>query len=227
MNERSRNVIWIVLGFLWITVLIPLFNTLSQIVAALPRKGFPQNLYDTSLGFFFFPTQNLIITLSVFGGLVFITIIMGLVTLQQWYSSGGKVLRDYLRAVIHDNSGLSPTGIAQLSQALISVSVPLDEIFIHLRAVSDRPLYEIPLETQKLLEDLRRQHDLEPDKARRAVLLEHIYRLQQRTWASDLEQHSGRSGGQRNVEIEDVIQCGTTTCATRCHMDVAQPIKHV
>jgi hypothetical protein len=55
-------------------------------------------------------------------------------TPQWWYCP-----KKYLRDVSDKNSDLKPVGFSHQS-ALISVSVPLDEIFIHLHATTDHAL---------------------------------------------------------------------------------------
>ena len=68
-------------------------------------------------------------------------------------------LKNYLRDVVDKNSDLKPVGFSQQS-ALISVSVPLDEIFIRLHATTDRPRFDLPTEQLKHLEELRKRKDL-------------------------------------------------------------------
>ncbi len=84
------------------------------------------------------------------------------------------------------------------------MSVPLNDIFIHLHAVSDRPLYDMPDEQKKLLEELEalRQHvdletgDLEEQAQQRRAAL----------WQSQLRQDFFEGLQRRNVVIEDVLK---------------------
>lgn len=96
---------------------------------------------------------------------------------------------------------LNPKGFAQQS-ALISVNVPLHAIFIHLNAVSDRPLYDLPSEQQILLEELRvgSHHDLTPEQRE-----EHIQRLRV-LWYSQLGQNLAEGLQKQNATIEDVLR---------------------
>ncbi len=114
----------------------------------------------------------------------------------------GWTMREYLRIVIEDNRGLNPTGIHS-SQALISVNVPLNEIFIHLNAVSDRPLYDVPLEQQKMLAELRRALDASRSQEDRE---DYEYRIAQfhGMWAGDIGRTEARA--KQSVEIDDVVQ---------------------
>ncbi len=116
-------------------------------------------------------------------------------------ASGGKILRKYLHAVEEAHQGLNPKGFAQQS-ALISVNVPLDAIFIHLNAVSDRPLYDLPYEQQKLLEELRSGSHAEMTPEQRE---EHIQRLRV-LWYSQLGQDWAESRQKQNATIEDVLK---------------------
>lgn len=108
------------------------------------------------------------------------------------------VLNTYLDGVISQCQRINPTGIANpASQPLLSVSVPLEKIFIHLRAVSDRPRFGLAIEQQQIeveIAALRERSDLPPDK-----LEEQIAGLKARLWQSEL----GTKGD--NLTIKDVF----------------------
>ena len=195
---RNARTMWKVLVWVWIVLVLPFAWVSIQVIEQLSRKGFPQNLYDTTLGFLFLPGWPIVLTSSVLGALLLATIITGIIVLRskedeqvpvpaplesttitntidnnqgaasQIGSTGSAMiiqnspgasihfphpaidthtltaerqktlLHRYLNSVISKNKDLNPTGIHQ-SQALLSVNVPLDEIFIHIRAVSERP----------------------------------------------------------------------------------------
>jgi hypothetical protein len=138
---------------------IPLAIALVQVLVAFPRDKFPDNLYSTILGWFFLPGASLTGTLSITGALIFLLILTGIITAIGERRNGGVALKNYLRDMIDKNSDLKPVGFSQQS-ALISVSVPLDEIFIHLHATTDRPRFDLPTEQLKHLEELRKRKDL-------------------------------------------------------------------
>jgi ABC-type multidrug transport system fused ATPase/permease subunit len=204
MNETSKITrIWIALALIWTALIFPGIVASFQVFEALPRKGFPGNLYDTILGWFLQPGPGLLLTSSVLGVLILLTLVTGIASLRQHYSTGSKALRRYLRAVLNENQELNPTGIAQPSQALISVNVPLDAIFIHLHAVSDRPLHDMPFEQQKALEELRQRLDLGAEGSEDNE--ERIARLKS-VWASQLGQSAAELRHKQNVTIEDVMR---------------------
>ena len=61
------------------------------------------------------------------------------------------VLNNYLDGVISHCQRINPTGIARpASQPLLSVSVPLEKIFIHIRAVQDRPRFDLAIEPRQI-----------------------------------------------------------------------------
>ncbi len=64
-----------VLGFVWVTLVLPFALISAQVIEQLPRKGFPQNLYDTTLGFLFLPGWPIFLTCSVLALLLLATIV--------------------------------------------------------------------------------------------------------------------------------------------------------
>src|SRR2546430_7662255 len=82
------------------------------------------------------------------------------------------ILSRYLDAVIASNQYLYFKGISQQRQSLILPRIPLDEIFIHLRVVSDRPLYDVPEAQKKQLEEIRQNPELSEEE--REQLLQNL-----------------------------------------------------
>ncbi|MGH9822729.1 MAG: hypothetical protein ACREDR_05695, partial [Blastocatellia bacterium] len=188
---------WKILLAMWGFILIPLAISSWQVVAALPSKNFPDSLYGTFLGTFFLPNSNRIVTLSVLGGLLLLTIIVGIAAHRDSSRRDTRELRQYLHRVVTANKGLSPQGIAHQSEALLSVNVPLDEIYVTLHAVPDRPFFDVPTEQQRLLEELRHRTDLDP--AEREQRIQDLRRI----WVS----HEQAEGVQsRQIYMEDIFQ---------------------
>jgi ABC-type multidrug transport system fused ATPase/permease subunit len=185
-------------ALLCLTVIaIPLIIALIQVAAALPRKGFPGDLYDTILGWFFLPGANITITASVVCIFMLLLIITGILTAIGEHRSGGLALRKYLRDVIDKTHDLKPVGFSQQS-ALISVSVPLDDIFIHLRAATDRPRYDLPPEQSKQLEALRKRTGMTAEEREEAIQALRV------VWHSQMGKLE--SGQPQNVAIEEVTR---------------------
>lgn len=78
---RNARTILKILGWVWLTLVLPFAWISIQIIEQLPRKGFPQHLYDTTLGFLFLPGWSIILTCSVLGLLLLTTIITGILVL--------------------------------------------------------------------------------------------------------------------------------------------------
>ncbi len=254
-----------VLGWIWLVLVLPFAWISIQVIEQLPRKGFPQNLYDSTLGFLFLPGWPIILTCSVLGLLLVTTIITGIFVLkgkqeevaaspgstittntvrnnsgtasQIGSTSSAMIIQNspgaiinppalqidnskltaeqqktlfhrYLNSVISKNKDLNPTGIHH-SQALLSVNVPLDDIFIHIRAVSDRPVYDIGIEQQKLLEEIeqvRRRLDLDPHERE-----DYIQGLRAAMWHSQLGEELFAARLSKEVKIDDVLQRLTPT----------------
>ncbi len=71
-----------VLGWVWLTLILPFAWISIQVIEQLPRKGFPQNLYDTTLGFLFLPGWPIFLTYSVLTLLLLATIVAGILALR-------------------------------------------------------------------------------------------------------------------------------------------------
>ena len=110
-------------------------------------------------------------------------------------ASREEVLTHYLRCLVDDHKGLNPRGMHQ-SQLLISVNVPLDDIFIHLKANPDTPVYDIA-ELEDLLHDQRLSEEQREDLRQKTHIrwesqkgLDRLLALKQR----------------QNVSLEEVLQ---------------------
>ena len=200
MYTVARSILKIA-KWLWPVVLIPLI--IAMITTLVPlfvqaQPGSPLYVFLTPG-----PVRNntIIISIIIFGILILAPLVAWLILLTEGHTTGNKVLRKYLRAVEEAHQGLNPKGFAQQS-ALISVNVPLDEIFIHLSAVSDRPLYDLPYEQQKLLEELRLGSHSDMTQEQRE---EHIQRLRV-LWYSQLGQDWAEGRQKQNATIEEVLK---------------------
>lgn len=72
-------------------------------------------------------------------------------------------LTHYLRSIREANQSLTPQGFAMHTPhaaALIFADVPLEATFVHLQAISDRPIFDAPYEQLRLLGTLRERTDL-------------------------------------------------------------------
>lgn len=255
---RNTRTILKVLGWVWLTLVLPFAWISIQVIEQLSRKGFPQNLYDTTLGFLFLPGWPIFLTCSMLALLLLATSVTGILGLRskqddtttptapgsiatntirnnQGAASIGKagsamiiqnspgaiinppppspdnkqateqkkaLLHRYLNSVISKNKDLNPTGIHQ-SQALLSVNVPLEDIFIHILAVSDRPVFDIGIEQQKLLDEIeqvRRRPDL--DACERE---DYIQALRAAIWHSQLGEELLIMRPGKELGIEDVL----------------------
>lgn len=246
-----------VLSWVWLTLILPFAWISIQVIEQLPRKGFPQNLYDTTLGFLLLPGRPIFLTCSVLALLLLATIVTAILALRSKQdetaasassittktnrnnqgatsqigtaasainikSSPGAtnnlpppppenkqateqkkaLLHRYLNSVISKNKDLNPTSIHQ-SQALLSVNVPLEDIFIHIRAVSDRPVYDIGIEQQKLqdeIEQVRRNPDLDARERE-----DYIQALHAAMWHSQLGEELFITRLGKELGIEDVL----------------------
>jgi hypothetical protein len=66
----------------------------------------------------------------------------------------------YLRSIKEMNRNISPKGFAQLSRTLLFTDVPLDDVFVHLHIIPDRPLFDIPYEQERQLRKIQHHPDL-------------------------------------------------------------------
>ena len=192
---------WNVSRWIWLTFIITFLIGLATNLAVVQTTDLHKTVLASVLNWFaqFGIIQSVL--LIVFGLFIVLTLISWIVMAWGEHASGGKILRKYLHAVEEAHQGLNPKGFAQQS-ALISVNVPLDEIFIHLSAVSDRPLYDLPYEQQKLLEELRLGSHSDMTQEQRE---EHIQRLRVR-WYSQLGKDWTEGRQKQNATIEEVLK---------------------
>src|SRR6266487_4180448 len=159
MRYTIAHKVWKFGTLVWIGLLIAILINYTANVAPTPMKDFATNFSTSVLGWFFLPGLNRILTFSALSLLIVIPVSAWFITTREQRSKYDGASQRYLDAVIEANKGLNPRGFSQ-SQALISVNVPLNDIFIHLYAIPDRPVYDVPSEQQKLLEELRQRADL-------------------------------------------------------------------
>ncbi|MBA2393924.1 MAG: hypothetical protein H0V70_14415, partial [Ktedonobacteraceae bacterium] len=178
---------------------IPLVIALIQVVAGLQSKDFPADFYSTTLGWFFLPGASLTGTLGITGALIFLLLLTGIITAIGERRNGGVALKNYLRDVSDKNSDLKPVGFSQQS-ALISVSVPLDEIFIHLHATTDRPRFDLPTEQLKHLEELRKRKDLTLEQREAEIQALRV------VWYSQMGSGLFAGGQAENIDVEYMVE---------------------
>lgn len=183
-----------------LTVLaIPLAIAIVQVLVAFPRDKFPDNLYSTILGWFFLPGASLTGTLSISGAFILLLILTGIITLLGEHRNGGIALKKYLRDVTDKNYDLKPVGFSQQS-ALISISVPLDEIFIRLHATTDRPRFDMPTEQLKHLDELRKRKDLTLEQREAEIQALRV------VWYSQMGSGLFEARQAQNIDIEYVME---------------------
>src|SRR5947209_19974090 len=95
MNETSKIAKFrAFLTAIWLIIFFPLAIASAQVIEALPRKGFLDALYGTALGWFLQPGPGLLLTSCVLGVLILLTLVTGIVSLRQHYSTGSKAIND-------------------------------------------------------------------------------------------------------------------------------------
>ena len=182
----------------WITgIIIAFFIGYAANLAVMQAKDIPSSSLVSFVNWLFLPGHNRTLTLSILLPLFAITLLAGIITFIREKRSGGLALRKYLRDVIDKTHDLKPVGFSQQS-ALISVSVPLDDIFIHLRAATDRPRYDLPLEQSKQLEALRKRTGMTAEEREEAIQALRV------VWHSQMGKLE--SGQPQNVAIEEVTR---------------------
>jgi hypothetical protein len=68
--------------------------------------------------------------------------------------------KHYLRTMKEMNQTINPGGLAPHSRTLIFTDVSLVDTFVHLNAVPDRPIYDLPAEQQRLLKEIEQRPNL-------------------------------------------------------------------
>jgi hypothetical protein len=74
-----------------------------------------------------------------------------------------EAFTQYLYAMKEMNRSISPRGFAQHSRTLILTDIPLDAIFVPLRVVANRPVYDAPEEQQRRLTEIRHRTRMHGD----------------------------------------------------------------
>ncbi len=118
--------------------------------------------------------------------------------------NGSKELRKYLREIARNNETLAPDGFFQQS-VLGIVGVPLDSVFIHLHATSDRPRFDLPNEQREALAAIQHRTDLT------SAQHEELIQALRVRWYSQIGRTSLESPGR--VKVEEILQ----------HTTAAQP----
>jgi hypothetical protein len=70
----------------------------------------------------------------------------------------------YLRSMKELNQNISSKGLAQHSRTLVFTDVPLDDVFVHLQIIPNRPIFDIPFEQERQLGKIRQHPDLSYDE---------------------------------------------------------------
>src|SRR5579875_2439438 len=116
------------------------------------------------------------------------------------------LLNNYLDGIISHNRLINPTGIsAPASLPIFSVNVPLERVFVHLRAVSDRPRFGMALEREQLEQETRRLYergDLSIEERE-----EYIQQLRAAAWRSEMVEGilASIAKAGKDLTIEDVF----------------------
>lgn len=174
--------VWNIAKWVWLTIILAFCVNFAANVAPLPVKVFTTSFSTSVIGWLFFGPYRIVAFVVLF--LFVATLPTGIITEICKYRERNpsrkdtKVLQLYLSNVIKSNQKLIPTGISRHQQRLIDISVPLDSIFIHLRAVSDRPLYDMPSEQQQRLEALLHSTELSAEEREEADALSTIWQSQ-------------------------------------------------
>ncbi len=139
------------------------------------------------------------LVLGTFGLFISFSIIAWIIVVIEENKEGGKSLKKYLRAIADKYRDLKPVGFAQQS-TMLPVSVPLDDIFIQLYAVSAQPRYDIPSEQIKLLEEIRQRSDLTREQREEQIQALRV------VWYSQLGRELVEPYQPPNVAIETILQ---------------------
>lgn len=122
----------------------------------------------------FLPGTHLGLTLGILILITLISVSAWIITFLNERTKDNEVLIHYLMSIIKQNEYVTTKGFYQKTQALISVSLPLDDIFIQLQAVCDRPLYDMPSEQQKLSEELLYHSELSEEEREERLQRQHV-----------------------------------------------------
>ncbi len=155
--------VWDITKWIWLVFIIP--TSVDLFKSAVTAKK-PEDIIPNS---FLFGPDYRVYTFSTLGILLAITLTARIIIAVEQHRKGGKAFKEYLHQIVASYETLNPTGFDQQSPRLLSVSVPLNAVFIHLRAVADRPLYDISDDQQKLIEEIRQRPDLGQEERERLI----------------------------------------------------------
>ena len=157
MLYTIANRIWNLARWIWGTLIVAVFVSVISSFALAKTTDIQQTVLATVVNWFMHPQLMQWLIISLFALFLVITLVAYLISIRGQHIPSDKALRQYLRSVKDANTGLSPTGIYSGSQAIISVNVSLEDNFIHLHAVADRPRNDLPEEQLRLLEEIRKR----------------------------------------------------------------------
>lgn len=104
----------------------------------------------------------------------------------------------YLHSMKNMNQNIGPEGLAQQSRTLVFSDVSLDDVFVPLHVIPDRPIFDIPAEQQRQLKQMQQRSDLS-DRERE----DNIHRLRF-TWHSQLRQE--KAAAKQRISIDEVLR---------------------
>ncbi len=104
----------------------------------------------------------------------------------------------YLHSVKELSQNMSPKGLAQYSRTLLFPDVPLDDVFVHLHIIPDRPIFDLPFEQERQLGKIQQHTDLSDEDR------ENYVRRLGLVWYSQLRQDHVQAHLQ--ISIEEVLQ---------------------
>ncbi len=190
--------IWKVTRLVWLGLFLAFIVNYTANVAPTPAHDFAHGFSTSVLGWFFLPGLHRTLTLSILSTFAGLTLYTMLITMREEQKNQSKALRSYLQMIIHTYQRIDVLGIYQQAQPLIPVSVPLNEVFVHLFAVEDRPFHDLLDTPPDLLEALRQSstHNIEEHQQRLQALRIRRY--------SHLGQQIAESHQKEDVEIENV-----------------------
>src|SRR5947207_3031670 len=172
-----------------------IFVTAVSTILAVQAKDAPTTVFVQFVQALLSPQYVFYLTLLIM--LICLVVLIEIFALIEEQRNGSKDLRKYLQEMTRKNELLAPDGFFQQS-VLGIVGVPLDAVFIHLRAISDRPRFDLPNEQQEVLAAIQRRTDLAP-----AQIEEHIQALRVR-WYSQIGRISLEAPGK--VKVEQILQ---------------------
>ena len=152
----------------------------------------------------FGPVQ--VVLLSLFTMLVVLIPVARTIIIVEKCTQRGEVLKKYLRQTRYGNEKLGLTDNDELPPGFISVPVPLEDNFIHLRAVPDRPRFEIPPEEQqRQIDELSDRLELDIEE------IQNQLQLMRSVWQFMQEEQTLEDMQSRAVSIEKILEMCTAT----------------